>query len=247
MAADSVTLLLAGFAAWIAGKPSSQKHTYGFGRAEVIVAWFSSLSLIAVTIGILIEAFRRFYAPHAVSGQAVIIVAIMGFTVNLIIALLLNSGEKTLNTRAALLHVLSDLLGSIIALISGVIIYFTHWNTIDPILSVVICILILFSTINLLRESLLVLMEGVPKHIDSNEVTAEMCKIHGISTIHDLHIWTLTSGMTLLTAHVVIENFHDWPRIIENLHKMLDCKFKINHATLQPETTALTHNCTRCD
>lgn len=247
MAADAISLLLAAFAAWIARRPISQKHTYGFGRAEVIIAWLSCLSLIAITIIILIEAFHRLHEPGVIAGRTVMTVAFLGFIVNLVLALILGRGEKTLNTKAALLHILSDLLGSIVALISGAIIYFTHWAKIDPILSVIICVLILFSTINLLRESLVVLMEGVPKHIDSNKVSSAMGKIENIEAIHDLHIWTLTSGMVLLTAHIVVEDINKWPNIAEKLRTTLLDHFGINHVTLQPETSELAKTCVRCN
>jgi cobalt-zinc-cadmium efflux system protein len=247
MLADSLTLVLAAFAAWVASKPSSEKHTYGFGRAEVIAAWLSSLLLIVITVGIFIEALYRLEHPRNITSQTVIIIACFGFLTNLALAFILGRGEKTLNTRAALLHILSDLLGSIIALISGVIIYFTHWSDVDPILSLAICALILFSTVNLLRESLVVLMEGVPRHLSIKQVAAAINKAPGVISVHDLHIWTLTGGTTLLTAHVVLEDICAWPEIVQQLRVMLLEKFAINHATLQPETKNLDLNCKCCN
>jgi cobalt-zinc-cadmium efflux system protein len=236
MAADAMGLGLAAFAAWIANRPISQRHTYGFGRAEIIAAWISSISLIAVTIAILIEAIHRLRNPHTVAGNIVIIVAIFGFITNLLLASILGKGEKTLNTKSALLHILGDLLGSIIVLISGAIIYFSHWSKIDPILSIGICCLILFSTFNLLYESLVVLMEGAPKHINPNLVKDAIAEIKGVLSIHDFHIWTLTSGMTILSGHIVIHDLAQWPKIICSIQQLLLQRFKINHVTLQPET-----------
>jgi cobalt-zinc-cadmium efflux system protein len=236
-AADSINLCLAAFAAWITSRPRSKRHTYGFGRAEVITAWISSLILFAVAITILLEAIHRFKTPHEVTGGIVMVIAIIGFAVNLVLALLLShrSCEKNLTTKGALLHIFGDLFGIATVLISGVIIKFTGWKLVDPILSIVICLLIIFSTINLLRESITILMESVPKDIDIHDVEAAMTGVYGVDAVHDTHVWTLTSGMVLLTAHVVIKNLNSWPRILWEIHQILGKNFSINHATLQPE------------
>ncbi len=170
MVTDSISLTLAAIAFLIAQKPPSKTHTYGLGRAEIIAAWCSSLLMIGVIIGIVIEAIERLHHPQAVAAGPVIMIAIIGLVINVLVAWILSKGEKSLNTRAAILHVLNDLMGSVAVLISGAIIYFTHWTLIDPILSLFICLLIGFSTYRLLRESLLILMEGVPQHIAINDV-----------------------------------------------------------------------------
>lgn len=236
MASDSLALSIAAFAAWVASRPPSAKHTYGFGRAEVLGAWFSSLLMVVVVIAILIEAIERIRHPQIVSGGIVIIIASIGLLANLFIAWILSKGEKTLNVRAAILHVLSDMMGSIAALISGAVIYFKGWNTIDPILSIFICILILFSSLQLLRESLAVLMEGVPPHIELNLVGKAMAGVPQVKSVHDLHIWTLSSGVTVLSAHIQIDHFADWFKILENLQHLLLHDYGIEHVTLQPET-----------
>ena len=236
MASDSLALSIAAFAAWIASRPPSAKHTYGYGRAEVLGAWFSSLLMVIVVIAILIEAIERIHHPQIVSGGIVIVIASIGLLANLFIAYILSKGEKTLNVRAATLHVLGDMLGSIAALISGAVIYFKGWNTIDPILSIFICILILFSSLQLLRESLAVLMEGVPKHIELNVVGKAMASVSQVKSVHDLHIWTLSSGVTVLSAHIEIDHFSDWFKILENLRHLLSHDYGIEHVTLQPET-----------
>lgn len=239
MAADGLAMALAAFAAWIAKRPISDKHTYGLGRAEVIAAWLSSISLVIITIVLLVEAIHRFHVLHEIQGRVVMLVAFIGLATNLLIAWILGQGESTINTKAALLHVISDVLGSIIALISGAIIYFTGWVTIDPILSIAIAILILLSTINLLRESFVILMEGVPKHIDTKKVEIEINKIDDVLSNHDLHIWTVTTGMIMLSVHVVIPSFDKWPIVTENLKCMLLQKFGISHATMQPEVAEI--------
>lgn len=246
MLADSVSLALAGFAAWIASKPSSKRHTYGLGRAEVIAAWLSGLSLIMLTIFLLVAAIERFHGVHTVAGGVVMVIASVGFLTNLVVAWVLGQGEKTLNTKAALIHVLGDLLGAIAALISGAIIHFTNWTLIDPILSIFIAILILISTISLLRDSIIVLMEGVPKHIDIRKVEESIRKVKDVVSVHDLHVWTLTSGMVLLSAHIEVDDFTKWPIIAVNLRTLLFEKYGINHATLQPENDSMPVCCS-CD
>jgi cobalt-zinc-cadmium efflux system protein len=163
-------------------------------------------------------------------------VAALGLIVNIIVAWMLSHGEKTLNTRAALLHVLGDLLGSVAALIAGVVIYFTGWTAIDPILSLVICALILFSGFNLLREALHVLMEGVPASLDLPEVGLAMAGAPGVTSVHDLHIWTLSSGTVMLSAHIVIKDMARWQEVLGALKELLHDRYNIEHITLQPES-----------
>ncbi len=141
-----------------------------------------------------------------------------------------------LNSRAALLHVMGDLLGSVAAIAAGAVIYFTGWTRIDPILSMLISLLILGSTFNLLREALHVLMEGVPLHLDLDAIEAEMGKMEGVSSIHDVHIWTLSSGVVALSAHVVLHDLHGWMHVLPAMREMLNDRYGINHVTLQPET-----------
>jgi len=235
MAADSLALIIAAFATWIATRPPTEKHSYGLGRAEVIAAWFSSLLLLIISVFIIIEAVERFSHPQPVHGLTVMVIAFLGLVMNLFIAWLLIKGEKTINIRAALLHVLSDILGSIAALISGAVIYFTHWLTIDPILSIVISILILISSIRLLRESLLVLMEGVPTNIRLEQVQHTLSQLPNVDNIHDLHICTLTTGMVALSDHIDIKEMSQWPGVLEECRQTLKKQFHIEHITLQPE------------
>lgn len=237
MSADGLALALAAFAAWVARKPPSTQHSYGLGRAEIVGAWISSLLVLAVSIYVMIEAIERIHAPQNVSGGTVIIVAFIGLVINVIIAWILTHGEESLNIKAAILHVMGDLMGSVAALISGAIIYYSHWTLIDPVLSIFISILILISSFRLLRESLLILMEGVPKHLEISEVGQTMAKVNQVRSVHDLHIWTLSSGVYVLTAHIEIDEFKAWDEILTNLSKMLSTQYGIRHITLQPETT----------
>jgi len=147
----------------------------------------------------------------------------------------LSQEHRTLNTRGAILHVLGDLLGSGAAMIAGAVIFFTGWLPIDPILSLVICGLILYSTIQLLRETLNVLMEGVPKHLDLRVVGRSLAEVRGVVAVHDLHIWTLSSGTLALSAHIVVDDMGHWNALLEALQGLLHERFDIDHVTLQPE------------
>ena len=235
MASDAVALAIAAFAAWVSQKPPSHKHSYGLGRAEIVAAWISSLLMIVISLAVIIEAVHRIQSPSHVKGGTVMIIAFIGMVINLLVAWLLARSERTLNIRAALLHVMSDVLGSLAALASGAVIYFTGWFAIDPILSILIGVLIMISSLRLLKESLLVLMEGVPGHIDYHAVSEAMTQCQGVNSVHDLHIWTLSSGKVALSAHVEIHELSAWTSVLTQLNKMLAESFSMTHVTLQPE------------
>ena len=235
MVSDALALGIAALASWIAKNPTSKTHSYGFGRAEVLAAWLSSLMLLFISLAIIVEAVRRIHAPVAVHGMTVMLVAFFGMIVNLLVAGLLAQSERTLNIRAALIHVLGDLLGSFAALLAGAVIYFTGWFPIDPILSIVIGVLIIISSFRLLRESLRVLMEGVPTNINFESVSETLSNTKGVLHIHDLHIWTLSSGSVALSAHVAIHEISDWENILKKLKHSIEHHHHIHHITLQPE------------
>lgn len=245
MLSDSFALMLAALAAWVATHPPSLKHSYGFGRAEIIGGGISSLLMLLVSIGIAVEAVIRFSHPHTVNSIWVMGVGALGLLFNMSVAYFLHrSGTHTLNLKAALLHVLSDLLGSFVALLSGIIIYFMGWMWIDPLLSLFIALLVLISSLRLLQEATDVLMEKVPAHLDLQIVSHAMQAIPGVRHIHDLHIWTLSSGIFMLSAHIEVEDLHQWETTLSALSTCLLKKFDINHITLQPETPyfATTHS-----
>jgi len=244
MASDGVALCIAAFAGWLALKPPSHKHSYGLGRAEVVAAWISSLMMLIISIMVIVEAVHRIHAPSHVNGGPVMIIALLGLIVNAFVAWLLARGERTLNIRAALLHVMSDILGSIAALIAGAVIYFVGWMLIDPILSILIGVLILISSLSLLRESLLVLMEGVPGHLNFKEIAHAMASIRGVKAVHDLHIWTLSSGKIALSAHIDIQDLNTWEDVLIILKKQLKENYQIEHITLQPESDVV--DCQPC-
>jgi len=236
MFSDSVALALAAFAAWVARRPPSARHSYGFARAEVIAALVNGLLMLVVVIGIVVEAIARLQAPRPISGMVVMVIAAGGLAVNILVLSILSRGAGDINTRGALLHVFGDLLGSVAALFAGAVIYFTGWMPIDALLSLLICALILFSTLRLLREALRVLMEGVPLNIDLNDVGRDLAALPGVISVHDLHIWTPASGAPALSAHVVVEDLGNWMQTLEALRALLSSRFGIEHVTLQPET-----------
>lgn len=235
MVTDSTALGLAALAAWLARKPPSDKHTYGLVRLEVLAALFNSLLMLGLIAFIAKEAIDRLANPQPVMGGAVMGVAFIGLLVNLAVAWLLHHGGDSLNTRAALMHVLGDLLGSIAALVAGAVIWATGYMPIDPLLSLLVSGLILVSAWRLLAESLHVLMEGVPASVSLDNVVLDLGEIPGVLRVHDLHIWTLSSGQIALSAHLELETFDDWDRILQASRERLDKGHGIRHVTLQAE------------
>jgi cobalt-zinc-cadmium efflux system protein len=235
MFSDCMALGLTTFASWVAKRPPTRRHSYGLLRAEIIAALLNGLIMLLVILFIVVEAVARLRQPQPVAGATVMAIAAVGLIINILVALLLSGGERTLNLRAALLHVISDLLGSVSALIAGAVIYFTGWMPVDPILSLVVAGLILFSTLSLFREALHVLMEGVPPNLQMESVGQQMAGIEGVRSVHDLHIWTLASGKIALSAHLEVRDLNVWPKILESAQIMLHRQFDIDHVTLQPE------------
>lgn len=238
MFTDALALGMAAAAAVIARRPATYRHSYGLGRVEIVAALVNALLMIGVVTTIAAEAIERLESPTPVHGLGVMAIAAAGLTVNIIVAGILHRSESNLNVRGALLHVMGDLLGSVAALAAGAIILFTGWTPIDPILALVVCALILYSTLQLLKDSLHVVMEGVPPELELPQVGKAMAEVPGVASVHDLHIWTLSSGQVALSAHVVLDDLRQWNRVLAELSELLDHRFGINHITLQPESAA---------
>lgn len=234
MVTDSASLGLAAFAAVLAGRPPTRRHTYGYGRVETLAALFNVLFMVVVVVAISVAAVGRILAPAPVVGEAVTLVAALGLALNIGVAYLLMRGEQTMNTRGALLHVLGDLFGSVAALISGAVVMWTGWTTVDPLLSLLICALMLVSSLRLLREVVQALMEGVPPSLSSEDVGRVLAGIPGVASVHDLHIWTLSSQRVALSAHLVVEALEQWPEVLATSRQVL-AERGITHVTLQPE------------
>jgi cobalt-zinc-cadmium efflux system protein len=236
MVTDSASLGLAAFAAWLSAKPPTAKHTFGLGRVETLAALFNVLFMVLVVAGISVTAVRRLLEPQAINGGVVTLVALVGLVVNISVAWLLVRGEQTMNTRGALLHVLGDLLGSVSALVAGAVIFYTGWTPIDPLLSILICVLILGSSFRLLGEVLQALMEGVPAHISVECIGKSLAGIQGVCSVHDLHVWTLSSCRIALSAHLVVNSLAQWPQVMARA-KQVAKELGVDHVTLQPESS----------
>lgn len=235
MVTDAAALGLALLAQLIAKRPPSARHSFGFGRAEALAAFVNCLVLLLLVGWIGFEAVQRFSQPEQVHGATVFIVAGIGLVINLVLAYILSRGDSNMNTRAALVNVIGDLLGSVAALIAGAVIYYTGWMQIDPILSLFVALLILKSTIGVLRESYHFLMEGVPEQIDYLKVGADLEQIAGVCSVHDLHVWDMSPGQPALIGHVEIVDLERWPDILHAIKAMLLDKHGIDHITLQAE------------
>ena len=235
MVTDAAALGLALLAQIISRRPPSPKHSFGFGRAEALAAFVNSIAMLGLVVWIIVEAISRFYDPHKVDGLTVTVVAAIGLLMNIVVAWVLSRDQKSVNTRAALVHVMGDLLGSVAALIAGVVIQFTGWMPIDAILSILVSLLILKSTISILHESYHFLMEGVPLHIDYLQVGKDLKSVPGVLAVHDLHVWEMTPSFPALIGHIEIANIQEWPAIMERINQMLLDKHGIDHVTLQPE------------
>ncbi|ANQ84586.1 putative cobalt-zinc-cadmium resistance protein [Azoarcus olearius] len=238
MVTDAMALGLAALAARIALRPASTRHSFGLPRVEALAALANSLFMLALVAALLWQAAARLAAPRDISGETVTLVALAGLALNLAVAWLLTRGEGDLNTRGALLHVLGDLLGSVAALASGLVIQFTGWVTIDPLLTMLICGLILASTLSLLKQVVHTLLEGVPDHLSLPEVGQAMAQVEGVRSVHDLHIWSLDSRQAALSAHVVLGDSSTWPAVLARQQRLLSERFGIGHVTLQPELPA---------
>ncbi len=247
MLSDATALGLAALAAHVALRPPSARHSFGLVRAEVLAALTNSVFMLAVIAGIVWHAIDRLLEPQPVAGGVVIAIALVGLAVNLVVFWLLHRGVQTLNIRGALLHVIGDLLGSIAALASGLVIWLTGWTPIDPLLSFLICALILVSSLRLLRDVVHVIMEGVPRHVDLPEVGRAMAARRGVREVHDLHIWMVSSELTVLSAHVVLDDLTRWEAILDDLRGLLLEQYGIEHVTLQPEPASRTARMIRMD
>jgi len=219
----------------LARRPATKRLTYGMGRVEVIAAIVNVGFMLAVVAAIVYAALQRFQEPAQVSGVPVIIVAALGLALNIGLLKILSHGHGDLNTRGAALHVMGDLLGSVAALASGIVIWLTGWTPIDPILSILICMLILIASLRLLGQALRVVMEGVPPHLDLDEIGMHMARVDGVHQVHDLHVWNLSSNEVALSAHVVLRDMRQWPDLLRRLNTSLKEQFQIQHTTLQPE------------
>jgi len=238
MLTDAVGVALALLAIAFAGRPATASKSYGYYRLEILAAVANAVLLFGVAAYILFEAYQRFSAPPDIQSLPMLGIAVVGLVVNFISMRLLSAGAETsLNLRGAYLEVLGDLLGSVAVLVAAVVILITGWASADPIASVVIALLILPRTWSLLREAVDVLLQATPKGVHLDEVRAHLLRAEGVADAHDLHAWALTSGMNVVSAHVIMEPDADPARVLDEICACLSDDFDMEHSTIQLETT----------
>lgn len=238
MGTDVAGVSMALIAIWFAQRPATEHKSYGFYRLEILAAIGNGILLFGVAAYILYEAYRRFLEPPEVLGLPMFLVATVGLVINLTSAYLLFAGQKTsLNLRGAFYEVVGDMLGSVAVIVAGLLIALTGFNLIDPIASVVIGLFILPRTWNLIREAVDILLEASPKGVDMAEVRRHILEAEGVLDAHDLHAWTITSGMNVLSAHVVVDPGTDPAAVLDRLALCLADDFDIEHSTFQLEPT----------
>ncbi len=234
MFSDVAALGLSLFAQWISQRPPTPQHTYGYYRAEILAALANGATLIAISIVIFIEAVKRFQQPEPVQGVLMFSIAIGGLVINIVGLLILNSGRNSnLNMHGAWLHIMTDALGSIAALVAGVLIWVFGWEWADPVASIAIGLLVIYSSWNLVKQAIAILMESTPSHLNLDAVRDAMLSVPAVDEVHDLHIWTITSGMESLSAHVVLGPGHEHQPSLESVRQMLHDEFSIDHITIQ--------------
>jgi cobalt-zinc-cadmium efflux system protein len=235
MLTDVAALALTLFAMRVARRPATAQHSYGFFRVEILAALANGSTLVAIALLVFIEGIRRLAHPPEVVGSMMLAVAVGGLAVNLACLGLLHRGRgESLNLRGAWLHLLTDTLGSVQAIVAGSLVAFAGWRWADPVASLLIGVLVLISAWGLVRDSLAVLMEGVPGHLDLDRVREAMLEVDGVASVHDLHVWTIASGFVALSAHVVPRPGTD-ERLLWRVQEMLHVAFGIHHTTIQVE------------
>ena len=243
MFTDNVALLLSFFAMKFATMPATDRKTFGFYRLEILAAFVNGIVLVLMSFSIMYQAYLRIMHPEPVAGKLMLIIAAIGLVANVIGAIVLNKHSSTsLNIRGAYLHIIGDALSSVGVVIGGIIILFTGWYLIDPVLSIMISLVIIYGAWALVKESINILLESVPSHINIETMAAEMQKIRGVREAYHIHVWTITSGVYAMSAHVVIDDqmVSLNRELMDRIGAMVAEKFKVMHVTIQIE-------CQRCE
>jgi len=244
MLTDVGALTLSLLTAWIAQRPPNDSKTYGYLRWEIIAALVNGAALFGIAAWVVVEAVQRIQDPQPVRTGLFLAIASAGLLVNLAsLAVLHSSREGSLNVRGAYLHVLGDALGSVGAVTAAGIIALTGWTLADPIVSILISILILVGAARLLRESTDILLESVPRHVSMAEVQRRMLGVPGVAAVHDLHVWTVTSGMIAMSGHAVVPDLEAHPGVLDGIRAEMSL-MGIGHVTIQLEVE---HGCEGCD
>jgi cobalt-zinc-cadmium efflux system protein len=247
---DVIALGLSWYAIRLTAQPANSRQTYGYHRAGILVALVNSTTLVLIALGIFYEAYQRFLSPPEVQAGILIGVGVVAFLINLGTALLVRKGsEHDLNLRSTFIHLMGDVLSTLGAIIAGVIIYFTKWNWLDPFVSVLIGVMILWNAWGILRETVDILLESTPRDVDMNAMVHDITQIEGVLGVHDLHVWSITSGLRTMSAHILMA---DVPislgtDIQARVNELLKHRYKIAHATLQLECVDCQPDSLYCD
>ncbi len=240
---DVIALGLTWYAVHLTTRSANSRKTYGYHRAGILVALVNSTTLVLLTIGIFYEAYRRFNSTPEVNSKILVGIGIVAFFVNLGTALLIRKGsQKDLNLRATFLHLMGDVLTTLGAVVAGTLIYFTHTNWLDPLVSVLIGVLIVWNAWGILRETVDILLESTPRDVNMDAMVREILKVTGVLGVHDLHVWSITRGMRTMSAHILTEDLaiSQGAAIQNQINNLLLNHYHIAHATLQLE-------CINCD
>lgn len=236
MISDVAALALSLLGVWMASRPASDRRTFGNSRAEILAALANGLALAVVAVFISVHAVERFLSPRDVAGEGVIVVATGGLIINLVSLWILEAGRgESLNVRGAWLHVASDTLASVGVIVAGLGIWAFGWMWLDPAVSIIVALLVLLSAWHLIRETLDVLMEAVPSHLDPELIRDSLLDVPGVSALHCLHVWTIGSGEVSLSSHLVVDPAHEHERLLERVRSQLTELFEIEHTTIQLE------------
>ena len=247
---DVIALGLSWYAIRISSQPSHAGKTYGYHRVGILVALVNSTTLILIALGIFYEAWQRFISPPVIDAPILIGVGTLAFVINAATAWLVHKGsDRDLNLRSTFIHLMGDVLSTIGAVIAGVIIYFTQWNWLDPLVSVLIGALILWNAWGILRQTIHILLESTPENIDMKDMVADLLTVDGVRGVHDLHVWSINENLRILSAHVMTEDIpvSAGASIQRGVNEILFHKYNIQHATLQLECAGCDPNMLYCD
>ncbi|MFS0917287.1 cation diffusion facilitator family transporter [Brevibacillus sp. 179-C 1.1 NHS] len=248
MLSDALALLLSLIAVHFAARPPSAKRTFGMKRFEILAALTNGVTLVLISLFIFWEGFQRMWDPPEVASGSMIIIATVGLFANIAAAMVLMRGDtkNNVNVRSAYLHVLGDLLGSVGAILGGILMWAFGWYIADPIISIVVAVLIMLSAWRVTKESVNILLEGAPSRLDTTKVEERLGQLAGVIKVHDLHIWTVTSGFDSLTCHLVVEDDLPSYPVLNDALAVLEKEFGITHATIQIENSSTTHGDLHC-
>ncbi len=244
MLTHMIALLISLGAILFASRPPTVRKTYGFYRLEILAALFNGATLFLITIWIFFHAYKRIINPEPVASGHMLIVAIVGLLVNLACAYILKTSHGSLNIKSAFMHMMADTFSSLVVVFGAIIMHYTQWYILDPALSILICIVILVWSYQLITESVDILLEATPKDVDLENVVKSISELDEIEGVHDVHIWTITSGMYAMSAHIYIKDImvSETQQIMSNINTLVNEKFSIGHTVIQFESNVCSDN-----